>query len=335
MERNAGKVLSDVHMLLQGETASVCGSELTVSRFFFQIPKPLEKHFLGQPVGGECRQADQTTFTDTSTLTQSPSAQRACLKNADDVSQETCGEFDQDGDLVLQRPPPAVMDKRAVVTIVHAMATDLEDVGQQVWLGALLLCDFLLHTTGLMEGAVVLDLGADHGDGILRLAQQNFHSNGSLPLKAKFCVRELNWMAEDPLSIDHHGQAENEESFRLTATDLKTLQQCEVLLAAEVVYDQDLTDAFFRILYAILAAPPAKVVYMTVEKRQVFTTSALDIVSPAYTHFRENLADLSSVDEGPVRFVCSQVDTSFPQYFQYQRTKELELWKIETLFPNG
>ena len=57
--------------------------------------------------------------------------------------------------------------------------------------------------------------------------------------------------------------------------------------------------------------------------RQVFTIVDREVVSPAYEHFRENLRDLCSIDEGPVRFVCSQVDTSFPQYFHYQRTKEL------------
>ena len=57
--------------------------------------------------------------------------------------------------------------------------------------------------------------------------------------------------------------------------------------------------------------------------RQVFSIADKDVVSPAYEHFRENLQDLCSVDEGPVRFLCSQVDLSFPQYFHYMRTKEL------------
>lgn len=55
----------------------------------------------------------------------------------------------------------------------------------------------------------------------------------------------------------------------------------------------------------------------------MFSIADLDIVSPAYEQFRENLADLASVDQGPVRFVCTQVDTNFPQFFQYQRVKEL------------
>ena len=33
----------------------------------------------------------------------------------------------------------------------------------QVWLGALLLCDFMLHYSVLLKGAVVVDLGAGVG----------------------------------------------------------------------------------------------------------------------------------------------------------------------------
>lgn len=57
--------------------------------------------------------------------------------------------------------------------------------------------------------------------------------------------------------------------------------------------------------------------------RIVFSAENQDICSPAYEHFQENLQDLVTVDEGPVKFTAEKLSVAFPQYFQYQRVKEL------------
>ena len=56
----------------------------------------------------------------------------------------------------------------------------------------------------------------------------------------------------------------------------------------------------------------------------MFTLSDLDVVAPCYDYFFENLESVLSA------YNIEQVDTSqIPQYFCYERVKELVLFKIE------
>ncbi|RUS70323.1 hypothetical protein EGW08_021920, partial [Elysia chlorotica] len=112
------------------------------------------------------------------------------------------------------------------------------------------------------------------------------------------------------------------------------LYSANPILAAEVIYDEELTDAFFKTIYHLLLHPPSKEVIMALEKRVVFATEAAEVCSPAYEHFQSNLADLVSVDDGPVRFHAEKIANT-PQFFRYKRTKEMELWKISSQFTDS
>ena len=68
--------------------------------------------------------------------------------------------LDADGDTVLVRRRRWVYEDYAVS---HAMATPIGDVGLQVWAGALLLAEFIVHQRGEWAGEVVLELGAGTG----------------------------------------------------------------------------------------------------------------------------------------------------------------------------
>jgi len=45
----------------------------------------------------------------------------------------------------------------------HALSTKLYDVGQQVWRGALMLADFLMHQRHQFMNATILELGGGVG----------------------------------------------------------------------------------------------------------------------------------------------------------------------------
>ncbi|KAK7111579.1 methyltransferase-like protein 22 [Littorina saxatilis] len=340
------QVLSDVHASLPSTPASLGHADLSESRFCFKLPKSIAN--LG-------REEDLTLYNckHMEHLHHATSGRSEGLKTCSERTNDAY-QYDEDGDLVLKRAATEEQPRKCIITIVHKMATDLSMVGQQVWLGALLLCDFILHYSALFEGCSVLDLGAgvgltsivagfmaktvfctDHGDDILKLACMNVERNRHLLPTSSVQVREIDWKADSFLKTDFKESSSLLEPYRLTDGDVDMLCSCSIILAAEVIYDLELTDAFFCLLYKLLLKTPTKIVYMTVEKRQLFTIADKEVVSPAYEHFRENLEDLCGIDEGPVRFVCSQVNTSFPQYFEYQRAKELELWKIETIFPHG
>lgn len=65
-------------------------------------------------------------------------------------------KVDDDGDLILDRRDEAIF-------IEHGKSTTLDKVGLQVWRGALLLADWVLHNHELLKGATVLELGSGTG----------------------------------------------------------------------------------------------------------------------------------------------------------------------------
>lgn len=65
--------------------------------------------------------------------------------------------IDADGDLIVDRR------RREVIQIEHHNSTNLSLVGLQVWRGALLLADFLLHNRWKFENKCILELGSGVG----------------------------------------------------------------------------------------------------------------------------------------------------------------------------
>ena len=60
--------------------------------------------------------------------------------------------------------------------------------------------------------------------------------------------------------------------------------------------------------------------------RFVFTLADLDTVAPAFDFFMEKLNDMSEETAGTE---YQQVPLDFPQYFCYERSKEMIMMKIE------
>lgn len=88
-----------------------------------------------------------------------------------------------------------------------------------------------------------------------------------------------------------------------------------------VVYDNSITEAFVRTVQKLLCEPSQRCIYIALEKRYVFTIADCDTVAPCYEYFLECIEKLNNVS-------MEQVDLNFPKYFQYERVKELVLWKI-------
>ncbi|XP_066131016.1 methyltransferase-like protein 22 isoform X2 [Saccopteryx bilineata] len=296
---------------------------------------------------------------------------------ADVTGQEGAGaQLDEDGDLDVVRRPRAPSDPDPVwplrdkvhpmiltqeedevlgdkaressthdiIRIEHTMATPLEDVGKQVWRGALLLADYILFQWDLFQGRTVLELGAgtglasvvaatlaqtvyctDVGADLLAMCQQNLalnsHLTGSGGSVVK--VRELDWR-KDELCTDP------EAPFSWSEEEISDLyNHTTILLAAEVFYDDDLTDALFKTLLRLThRLQNACVAILSVEKRLNFTLSHLDVTCEAYDHFRACLRQLEQLRDGPLRFAVEPVEASFPQRLVYERIRQLELWKI-------
>lgn len=96
-----------------------------------------------------------------------------------------------------------------------------------------------------------------------------------------------------------------------------------------VIYDDTLTEAFVNVLEKLLNSPPQKKIIIALEKRYVFTLADMDSVAPCYETFL-TLLDKAKYRNLKYNWHIQQIPIDFPQYFTYDRVKELILWEISS-----
>ncbi|GBP54283.1 Methyltransferase-like protein 22 [Eumeta japonica] len=237
-------------------------------------------------------------------------------------------KYDEDNDLDVERP------QKQVIKIEHRPKTAIALVGLQVWRGAFLLSDLMIYL-GLHEelkGKCILELGAGTGitsfvaslyakrvvctdidiGGIIPLIQLNAKYNSKF-IKSDFKI----------LTLDFKDTAWNRDLE-------KEIKDSDILLAADVIYDDDVTAAFVATMQKMLNMRSPKILYLALEKRYVFTLEHLDSVAPCYETFL-NLLDKVKNDNLHSKWKVEEMPLNFPKYFQYDRIKELVLWKITSI----
>lgn len=230
--------------------------------------------------------------------------------------QNSTATFDHDEDLDIERP------KKEVIKIEHSSKTKIALVGLQVWRGAFLLGDWLIHLglKGELTNKCVLELGAGTGltsfvaavyankvvctdinvGGILELINLNTKYNRKL-IKSEFKVMPLDFFDttwKSPL--------------------LNEVKQADIIIAADVIYDDDVTAAFISTIQKILNTQPPKTLYIVLEKRYVFTIEHLDSVAPCYETFL-SLLDKVKTQNAHSTWTIQQLPLDFPKYFTYER----------------
>lgn len=224
------------------------------------------------------------------------------------------------------------------LTIEHTMATPLGDVGKQIWRGAFLLADFILSDPGQFAGATVLELGAgtgvssivmataakmvystDVGADLLRMCSNNVTMNKHLT-RGEVRVRHLDWLQTDL-------RTDADLEFSWTQEEVADLYaHTTVIMAADVCYDDHLTEALFRTVSRLCSRFGHLCdVLVSIEKRVNFSLRHLDVACEAYDHFRRCVSQLQA-EQGS--FSVQRLHTDFPQALQYERVQQLELWKI-------
>jgi len=218
------------------------------------------------------------------------------------------------------------------ITLEHCISSTVDMVGMQLWRGAFLLADFLLSHPGLVTGRKVLELAAgtgltavtagmlaesvtatdvDRGE-ILSLLKRNGSRN-------KCQISNCNWEVKE---MDFFWDSWTEDIEKAVADS-------QVVLAADVVYDKDITKHFFKTLKKILSYPP-KLAFIAIEKRER-TGCEGAIIAPNFEYFLENLSNLHLTNpSSTVTIKVTEESTKFPQYFNYTRVQTLTLWKIES-----
>ncbi|XP_061829804.1 methyltransferase-like protein 22 [Nerophis lumbriciformis] len=230
------------------------------------------------------------------------------------------------------------------IRIEHTMATPLEDVGKQVWRGAFLMADFLLSNPLMFKAATAVDLGAgtgltsiimatvakrvyctDVGDDLLSMCQKNITLNENMIERAggEVKVRQLDWLKSE-LCTD------SDVEFSWTEEEVADIHDnASFIIAADVCYDDDLTDGLFRTLYRLCNNFfHACTIFISIEKRLNFTLREMDVSCEAYNHFRHCLYQLEDTVDGQCKYTVEQLPCTFPQFLQYERIEHLELWKV-------
>ncbi|KAL5539130.1 hypothetical protein UlMin_044527, partial [Ulmus minor] len=182
-----------------------------------------------------------------------------------------------------------------------------------VWRAELLLSDFALHkmfTSSEFDGIISLELGAgtglvgmllarvaktvfltDHGIEILNNCVKNVGLNSEIfNHQAAVHVRDLDWMKSWPptTSIEESSLCNR---YSWTSSEIEEAQEASLLVAADVIYSDDLTDAFFSTIERLMSLGSEKVLYLALEKRYNFSLDDLDVVANGYLRFRSYLQD--------------------------------------------
>ncbi|XP_062388637.1 methyltransferase-like protein 22 [Sardina pilchardus] len=349
-------VLSDVHLLLPNARhlmtrLNTVGQPVFVSKF--RILWDVEEREIdcggsspGRAADGSPSGPSEVPLDDDGDLDvvrrprdASPDRERVCpiiLNQALGDSADGCEEEDDEGG--------EDATQCDVIRIEHTMATPLEDVGKQIWRGAFLLADLILSRPAEFQGATVLELGAgtgltsvvmatqakmmyctDVGQDLLSMCERNVTLNQHLieDKVNEVKVRQLDWTGDDFCT-------DAEIPFSWTEEEVSDLHnETSVIMAADVCYDDDLTDAFFRTLYRITShLRNPSTAYVSIEKRLNFTLREMDVACEAYNHFRHCLDELCDMDDGKMKYHVEQVLSPIPQFLQYERVEQLEVWKI-------
>ncbi|KAI8832234.1 hypothetical protein BJ741DRAFT_667254 [Chytriomyces cf. hyalinus JEL632] len=219
--------------------------------------------------------------------------------------------------------------------------------------------DSSIHSDGGNESAV-------ESLGILDLLSKNVAEN--LGSDSSVCVvRELDLLDDTcPLFQFRKGPKEidaTDSGFALSSSDIYQFDSdCTVLLGADIIYMDFVSFHFVRRLPVLLLKRASantsasseklprlskewasRILYLSFERRIHFSKDECRITAPAWDFFTRTVEAINQDMSGRVaedggdldplfprvQIKLEQVDVDdMPQYFDYERVKELELWKL-------
>ena len=212
---------------------------------------------------------------------------------------------DADGDLEVPR--------RRRIVIEHTSGSSLGLVGLQIWRGGLILADWMLAMPGRIRGKRILDVGTGTGISAIVAAQLGAHVVATDGV-------------DDVLQIAQRNVDRNKVHCRVEKLDWNEprTDSFDVVLGADCVYDDDLTQKLFAVLRAIQTSS----VILALDLRFNFEVDSLSVQAHGYQTF------LNEVHASPydVSYVWrSNSLEKFPpqRIFPYDRNGgTFELWEL-------
>jgi predicted nicotinamide N-methyase len=261
---------------------------------------------------------------------------------------------DSDGDLDITS---RIEKSKNVLFIRHKMQTTIDQVGYQLWRATFFLADFLLQNhQHVLEGKYAVELGAGLGfvslicsqytkhfyatdmEEIIKQAELNWslNTNDSQNERDKLRFKELNWSNYETFLLPREVQ-NSPNAYNLSKFDLDLFEKTDVLLAADVVYDDILTNKLMNTIYRLMTfgERKRKVCLIANEKRINFNIHSLCVTDTAYDYFVQCLNDLNEYEdiERGYSFKTHLIDTNhLPKYVcNYKRNDYLSIWQIECI----
>eukprot|EP00092_Neocalanus_flemingeri_P106010 GFUD01135964.1.p1 GENE.GFUD01135964.1~~GFUD01135964.1.p1 ORF type:complete len:334 (+),score=87.93 GFUD01135964.1:328-1329(+) len=234
-------------------------------------------------------------------------------------------EYDSDGDMDLPRNKGGE-DKQLVVE--HKLATGLGEVGLQVWRGSLVLADYLLENHQQFCGKNVLEVGA--GTAVAAIVASICGAN---VLATDIENKEVLELMEKNVERNHNlliGDVTVKAlNFNTDVSKRDDLKNIEIVLAGDIIYDDDITEDFIRFMVNLhnkVSCDSLKFI-VALEKRFVFTVADLDTVAPAHDFFISQLEQFGD-NFKTCKISTNYINLDFPQYFCYERSKDMVLLEI-------
>lgn len=239
------------------------------------------------------------------------------------------------------------------LTIQHRVMTSIDKVGEQLWRGSFILSDYLIFRRNDLHDCVAFELGGgvgflsivaslipfksiyytDYSQDLVALGSFNLDNNSHLSTfdnnfeRCPAYPRVLDWFQEI-----YRSNVTNSNGW--DDVDQSQLNSNEILwLAADVVYDDMITEAFFTTLARLMRN--GERLWLSIEKRFNFTVDELSLVAHGYNRFLSYVEGSKTciyLDHDKIEkrrhFSGHRISLLFPQYVEYDRTKDLELWEI-------
>lgn len=200
------------------------------------------------------------------------------------------------------------------------------------------MADYILHNRHWFRGKHVMELGSGVGLTSIAAAMHaqrvvctDINLGGILELIARNIRRNEHGGALLPGGVLDVMELDFKQSASWSAALWAEIRRTDVFLAADVIYDNDLTDALVETIDKLLSQQPTpaddgggKTIYIALEKRYVFTMADLESLAPCYEYFLTLIERLRRSKNW--RFESIPID--FPQYFEYERVKHLVLLRL-------
>jgi predicted nicotinamide N-methyase len=238
----------------------------------------------------------------------------------------------------------------------------------QLWKGTFLLADYILHHRNDLAGHLVVELGCGVGFSGLALQHANIsdflltdmhvdslglaaenllmNSLSTNIVEAASKLRVLDWFYGDDDLLDNQSENPSIRNYGIREWSMSDTARCEnphtVFIAADVIYDNVITEAFFVRLSSLMR--PYQKLIMTLEKRFNISWQTNDVAATGYQLFRQIVGgdeasaerlthNQYAVNSFIKKFSSKKLKLSdLPQHvLDYERTPQMELWEITCL----